>query len=116
MNLMITALIMAVLNIGGVCAAIYTLKLEYLQFLVFMLAFYIIIGVLQNVVMHSYKSPHEMTGPEALHFVASLLGDVGIVMLGNIITLAIVYNRFGFLKMLGFFATGYVSGVISRAM
>jgi hypothetical protein len=116
MNLLLTAFIMAALNVGGVYAGIYHLKLDYVPFLIFMLAFYIILGVVQKLVMSTFKPPHDMTGPEALHLFSSLLGDVGIVLVGNIVALSIVYNRFGFLKMLGFFATGYASGMISRAM
>lgn len=107
---------MACLNVGGVYAGIYHLKLDYLPFLGFMLAFYIILGVVQKLVMSTFKPPRDMTGPDTIHLFTSLLGDVGIVLVGNIIALAIVYNNYGFLKMLGFFATGYVSGVISRAM
>lgn len=116
MNLLLTAFIMAMLNVGGVYAGIYHFKFDYLPFLGFMLAYYIIIAVIQKLVMSTFKPPRDMTGPEALHLFTSLLGDVGILLIGNIVALAIVYNRFGFLKMLGFFATGYVSGVISRAM
>jgi hypothetical protein len=116
MNLLLTAFIMAALNVGGVYAGIYHFKFDYLPFLGFMLAYYIIIAVIQKLVMSTFKPPRDMTGPEALHLFTSLLGDVGILLIGNIVALAIVYNKFGFLKMLGFFATGYVSGVISRAM
>lgn len=116
MNLLVVALIMAALNVGGVYAGLYHLKLDYMPFLLFMLAYYIIIGVIQKMVMSTMRAPHEMTGPEVLHLFTSILGDAGIVLIGNLVALAIVYNRFGFLKMLGFFATGYVSGVISRAM
>lgn len=116
MNLLFTALIMAALNVGGVYAGIYHFKFEFLPFLGFMLAYYIILGIVQKLVMSTFKPPRDMTGPDAIHLFTSLLGDAGIVLVGNIIALAIVYNRFGFLKMLGFFATGYVSGVISRAM
>lgn len=116
MNLLLTAFIMAALNVGGVYAGIYHLKLDYMPFLLFMLAFYIITGLIQKLVMSTFKPPREMSGPEALHLFTSILGDAGIVLVGNIVALAIVYNNFGFLKMLGFFATGYVSGVISRAL
>lgn len=116
MNLLLTALIMAALNVGGVYAGIYHLNLDYMPFLLFILAYYIIIGIIQKMVMSTMKAPHEMSGPDAIHLFTSILGDAGIVLIGNLVALAIVYNRFGLLKMLGFFATGYVSGVISRAM
>ena len=116
MNLLFSALLMAVLNIGGVCAGVYYFKFNYIPFLCFMLAYYIILAVLQKLVLRVQKPPSDMTGPDIIQLFRSILEDVGIVIIGNIITLTIVYNRFGFLEMLGFFATGYVSGMISRAM
>lgn len=116
MNLLLSAVVMAVLNIGGVCAGVYYFKFNYIPFLCFMLAYYIILAVLQKLVLRAQKPPSNMTGPDIIQLFRSILEDVGIVLIGNIISLTIVYNRFGFLEMLGFFATGYVSGMISRTM
>lgn len=96
----------ALINIGATYASIYLLNMNYLPFLAMMAIIYACGGIL----IKYLKKPNTKKG--LIDEIKVLLASIGISILSNIISLLLVYYRFGGWQTLGFFGMGLMVGLL----